>query len=77
MQLSLRIPACRVLPAVIENDIVVAEIAQAKTEDCGRGGKKQVLGDVATESVPVVLSLHISKSLEVKVSLSVPSPWEA
>jgi len=47
-------------PAVVEDDVVVAEVAEAIVDDLLGGGEEEVLADVAAEGVPVILAGEVS-----------------
>jgi hypothetical protein len=47
-----RIPPCR--PAVVQNDVLVAQVAQAELHHQLRGGRDQRVGDGAGKGVPIV-----------------------
>ncbi len=47
--------AAAVRPAVVEDDVVVADVAEAGGYDNFAGVEEEGFGDVATEGVPVVL----------------------
>jgi hypothetical protein len=44
-----------ILPAIVEYNIIVAQIPQPQTKDLLRSGVKKIFRDIAAESVPVVL----------------------
>ncbi len=47
-------------PAVVEDNVVIAEVAEAVVNDLLGGGKEEVLADVAAEGVPVILAGRVS-----------------
>lgn len=47
-------------PAVVEDDVVIAEVAEAIVDDLLGGGKEEVLANVAAEGVPVILGGEVS-----------------
>lgn len=55
LELAIAVSTVDILPAVIEHDIVVSQVTQTQAQDLRRGTKEKVFGNVATESIPVVL----------------------
>lgn len=47
-------------PAIVEDDVVIAEVAEAIVDDLLGGGEEEVLADVAAEGVPVILAGEVS-----------------
>lgn len=47
-------------PAVVEDDIVIAEIAEAIVDNLFGCGKEEVLANVAAEGIPVILAGEVS-----------------
>jgi len=47
-------------PAVVEDDVVIAEVAEAIVDNLLGGGEEEVLANVAAEGVPVILAGEVS-----------------
>jgi len=47
-------------PAVVKDDVVIAEVAEDIVDDLLGGGEEEVLANVAAEGVPVILAGEVS-----------------
>jgi hypothetical protein len=72
LKFSILIPTLRVLPTVVQHDVVVAQVSQAQAQDLCGGCEEQVLGNVASESVPVILFSSVVRQR--KCASIVPNP---
>lgn len=55
LESAILVPAVDVLPAVVQYDIVIAQVPQPQIDHPLRRGQEQVLGHIATKCIPVVL----------------------
>lgn len=60
LELSLGIATILILPAVIQDYMIVAQIAETQADDTLRCAQKEVFGDIACEGIPVVLMIMSS-----------------
>ena len=60
-------------PAVVQDNIVVAKVAQPVVDDLFRSSKKEILANITGECIPVILCILVLDSSSLSIHTTNPS----